>query len=163
MAAPLGVAGSTVARWLARHGLGQLARLDPPEPMRRDQRERPGALIHLDMQTLMRESACGLEYPTSNARNADMPGWLDRFNRSRPHAPLKGQTPMQRVNGIMGNHGQTVGKCPAPVFCEIVLDPRGKPADRRKSARQEQVRAVRDRPLHAFQAAFGAFGLRDPH
>lgn len=50
----LGLARSTVSRWLKRGGVGQLSRLDPPEPVRRYQRERPGELIHLDIKKLGR-------------------------------------------------------------------------------------------------------------
>jgi hypothetical protein len=50
IAAKPGLARSTVARWLEREGLGHLARLDPPAPVRRDRRERPGELIHLDIK-----------------------------------------------------------------------------------------------------------------
>jgi transposase len=49
-AARLGLARSTVARWLGREGLGRLAQIDPPEPVRRHQRERPGELIHPDIK-----------------------------------------------------------------------------------------------------------------
>ena len=52
IAAKLGLARSTVARWPTQAGLGRLARLDPPEPVRRYQRARPGALIQLDSKTL---------------------------------------------------------------------------------------------------------------
>lgn len=54
IAAKLGLARSTVARWLRREGLGRLARIDLPEPVRRYQRERPGELIHLDIKKLGR-------------------------------------------------------------------------------------------------------------
>lgn len=54
IAAKLGLARSTVARWLRHEGLGRLARIDPPEPVRRYQRERPGELIHLDIKKLGR-------------------------------------------------------------------------------------------------------------
>jgi len=54
IAAKLGLARSTVARWLRREGLGRLARIDPPDPVRRYQRERPGELIHLDIKKLGR-------------------------------------------------------------------------------------------------------------
>lgn len=221
IAATLGLARSTVSRWLRREGLGHLARIDPPEPVRRYQRERPGELIHLDIkklgrfdqpghrvtgtrvscrsrgvgwdfvhvavddatrlayvevlsderkhtttgfllralrwfrtrgiraervmtdngsayrsrrfrkalrwlairhiftrpytpktngkaerfiQTLLREWAYGLSYPSSNARNADLSRWLDWFNRSRQHSALNGQSPLQRVNNLMRNH-----------------------------------------------------------
>ena len=54
IAAKLGLARSTVARWLRREGLGRLDRIDPSEPVRRYQRERPGELIHLDIKKLGR-------------------------------------------------------------------------------------------------------------
>ena len=54
IAARLGLARSTVARHLERAGIGRLARLDPPVPIRRYQRERPGELIHLDTKKLGR-------------------------------------------------------------------------------------------------------------
>jgi transposase InsO family protein len=221
IAATLGLARSTVSRWLRREGLGRLARIDPPEPVRRYQRERPGELIHLDIkklgrfdqpghratgtrvgcrnrgagwdfvhvavddatrlayvevladerkdtttgfllralrwfraqgiqaervmtdngsayrsrrfaralrllairhiftrpytpktngkaerfiQTLLREWAYALAHPSSAARNADLPRWLDWFNRSRPHSALNGQSPLKRVNNLMRTH-----------------------------------------------------------
>jgi len=54
IAAKLGLPRSTVARWLTRAGLGRLSRLDPPEPVRRYQRERAGELVHLDIKKLGR-------------------------------------------------------------------------------------------------------------
>jgi transposase InsO family protein len=54
IAATLGLARSTVARWLEREGLGHLARLDPPAAVHRYQRARPGELIHLDIKKLGR-------------------------------------------------------------------------------------------------------------
>ncbi len=221
IAAKLGLARSTVSRWLRRAGLGRLARIDPPAPVRRYQRERPGELIHLDIkklgrfdqpghritgtrvgcrnrgagwdfvhvavddatrlayvevladerkntttgfllralrwfrqqgirtervmtdngsayrsarfgkalrwlgirhiftrpytpktngkaerfiQTLLREWAYGLAHTSSAARNADLPRWLDWFNRSRPHSALNGLSPFGRVNNLMRTH-----------------------------------------------------------
>lgn len=221
IAAKLGLARSTVGRWLRREGLGRLAQIDPPDPVRRYQRERPGELIHLDIkklgrfdqpghrvtgtrigcrsrgagwdfvhvavddatrlayvevldnerkdtttgfllralrwfrahgiraervmtdngsayrsgrfakalrwlrvrhiftrpytpktngkaerfiQTLLREWAYGLRYPTAMARNADLPRWLDWFNRSRPHSALNRLPPLTRVNNLMRTH-----------------------------------------------------------
>jgi transposase InsO family protein len=221
IAAKLGLARSTVARWLKREGLGRLAEIDPPEPVRRYQRDRPGELIHLDIkklgrfdqpghrvtgtragcrnrgagwdfvhvavddatrlayvevladerkhtttgfllralrwfrargiqtervmtdngsayrsrhfakalrllairhiftrpytpktngkaerfiQTILREWAYGLAHPSSNARNADLPRWLDWFNRTRPHSAINGMTPLSRVNDLMRSH-----------------------------------------------------------
>jgi transposase InsO family protein len=50
----LGVALSTVSRWLRRIGLGRRSRLEPPEPPNRYERKRPGELIHVDVKKLGR-------------------------------------------------------------------------------------------------------------
>lgn len=50
----LGMALSTVSRWLKRIGLGKRSRLRPPEPPNRYERKRPGELIHVDIKKLGR-------------------------------------------------------------------------------------------------------------
>ena len=50
----LGMALSTVSRWLQRIGLGKRSRLEPPEPPNRYERKRPGELIHVDVKKLGR-------------------------------------------------------------------------------------------------------------
>ena len=54
IAEALGMAISTVSRWLKRIGLGKRSRLEPPEPPNRYQRARPGELVHLDVKRLGR-------------------------------------------------------------------------------------------------------------
>lgn len=54
IAEALGMALSTVSRWLARIGLGKRSRLDPTEPPNRYERSRPGELIHVDVKKLGR-------------------------------------------------------------------------------------------------------------
>jgi transposase InsO family protein len=55
----LGLALSTVSRWLARIGLGKRSRLQPPEPPNRYERRHPGELVHVDIKQLGRISARG--------------------------------------------------------------------------------------------------------
>jgi transposase len=55
----LGMALSTVSRWLRRIGLGKLSRLEPPEPANRYERKRPGELVHVDVKKLGRISVRG--------------------------------------------------------------------------------------------------------
>jgi transposase InsO family protein len=55
----LGMALSTVSRWLARIGLGKRSRLEPPEPPNRYERKRPGELIHVDVKKLGRFERAG--------------------------------------------------------------------------------------------------------
>jgi transposase InsO family protein len=50
----LGLALSTVSRWLGRIGLGKRSRLQPPEPPNRYERKCPGELIHVDVKKLGR-------------------------------------------------------------------------------------------------------------
>ena len=50
----LGMALSTVSRWLKRIGLGKRGALSPPEPPNRYERKRPGELVHLDIKKLGR-------------------------------------------------------------------------------------------------------------
>jgi transposase InsO family protein len=54
IAETLGMALSTVSRWLKRIGLGKRSRLEPPEPPNRYERKRPGELIHVDVKKLGR-------------------------------------------------------------------------------------------------------------
>ena len=50
---------STVGVVLRRRGLGRLAALDVPPPVRRYERERPGELIHIDIKKLGRIDGVG--------------------------------------------------------------------------------------------------------
>lgn len=64
----LGMALSTVSRWLARIGLGKRSRLQPPEPPNRYERKRPGELIHVDVKKLGRISARGAGHRVTGVR-----------------------------------------------------------------------------------------------
>ena len=55
----LGMALSTVSRWLKRIGLGKRSRLEPPEPPNRYERKRPGELVHVDVKKLGRIAGAG--------------------------------------------------------------------------------------------------------
>lgn len=55
----LGLPRSTVGAILRRHGLGRLKDLDPPKPVRRYERKRPGELLHLDVKKLGRFDRVG--------------------------------------------------------------------------------------------------------
>ena len=49
-----GISPATVSRILRRLGLNRLAALEPAEPVRRYEREKPGELIHIDIKKLGR-------------------------------------------------------------------------------------------------------------
>ena len=59
IAAEAGVSPATVSRILKRHGLNRLKDLEPAEPVRRYQRDKPGELIHIDIKKLGRFSRVG--------------------------------------------------------------------------------------------------------
>ena len=68
----LGMATSTVSAVLKRVGLGRLSRLDPPEPVRRYERSRPGELIHIDVKKLGRISAKGAGHRVTGRRGTEI-------------------------------------------------------------------------------------------
>ncbi|HWC07419.1 MAG TPA: IS481 family transposase [Solirubrobacterales bacterium] len=72
----LGMALSTVSRWLKRIGLGKRSRLAPPEPPNRYERKRPGELIHVDVKKLGRISSRGAGHRVTGNRKS-------QFERTR--------------------------------------------------------------------------------
>ena len=66
----LGMALSTVSRWLRRLGLGKRSALEPPEPPNRYERKRPGELIHVDVKKLGRISARGAGHRVTGHRKS---------------------------------------------------------------------------------------------
>jgi transposase InsO family protein len=63
----LGMALSTVSRWLKRVGLGRRSALAPPEPPNRYERKRPGELVHVDVKKLGRIRGVGHRISGSRA------------------------------------------------------------------------------------------------
>ena len=59
IAAEVGVSAATVSRILRRLGLNRLSALEPAEPIRRYEREKPGELIHIDIKKLGRIGSVG--------------------------------------------------------------------------------------------------------
>jgi transposase InsO family protein len=59
IARDLAVSPATVSRVLRRHGLSRIRDLEPPEPVRRYEREQPGELIHIDIKKLGRFARTG--------------------------------------------------------------------------------------------------------
>jgi len=59
IAIELGLSAATVSRILRRLGLNRIDALEPCEPVRRYERERPGEMIHLDIKKLGRINGIG--------------------------------------------------------------------------------------------------------
>lgn len=70
IAAEVGVSPATVSRILRRLGLNRLKALEPAEPVRRYERERPGELIHIDIKKLGRFNRIGHRIPGHHLRQA---------------------------------------------------------------------------------------------
>ncbi len=77
IARKLGVSAATVSRVLRRVHLSRWRELDPPPPVVRYQRERPGELIHLDIKKLGRINGLGhrITGDRSNAQRNCGIGW----------------------------------------------------------------------------------------
>jgi transposase InsO family protein len=55
------------------------------------------------IQTSLREWAYAQPYASSAQRARAIGPWTDRYNLARPHSGIKGLTPWQRVNNLLGN------------------------------------------------------------
>lgn len=81
IAIELGLSAATVSRILRRLGLNRIDALEPCEPVRRYERERPGEMIHLDIKKLGRINGIGHRITgdrrgQSNLRSRGKgPGW----------------------------------------------------------------------------------------
>jgi transposase InsO family protein/transposase len=92
IAETLEMASSTVSAVLKRIGLGKLSRLEPPEPVRRYEKQRAGELLHIDVKKLGRISAKGAGH-----RVTGKPNRQSRATR-RDHGPSRGATGWEYVH-----------------------------------------------------------------
>lgn len=56
------------------------------------------------IQTLLREWAYGRPYGTNAERLTALPGFVDFYNRERPHTALGGRSPLAAVNDLVRDH-----------------------------------------------------------
>jgi transposase InsO family protein len=56
------------------------------------------------IRTLLGGWAYGAIYPNSNQRRGALAGWLDFYNRRRPHRSLGRQTPLERLHALNRNN-----------------------------------------------------------
>lgn len=75
IAGRLGIPRSTVSRWLRRLGMGRLAQLAPPEPIRRYEKSRPGELLHVDIKKLGRFEGVGHRITGRGRHRSYRVGW----------------------------------------------------------------------------------------
>ena len=55
------------------------------------------------IQTSLREWAYARPYASSQHRNAAIGPWIDSYNLTRPHAGIGHQSPVTRLNNLLGN------------------------------------------------------------
>ena len=75
IAQQLGLSRATVARICARAGLSRLSQLEPPPPVVRYERARPGELLHLDVKKLGRIMRIGHRITGDRRDRAEGSGW----------------------------------------------------------------------------------------
>jgi transposase InsO family protein len=56
------------------------------------------------IQTLLNEWAYARPYSSNQDRSAALPGFVDFYNRSRPHTAIGGRSPIDVVNNLRGDH-----------------------------------------------------------
>jgi len=88
----LEMATTTVSAVLKRIGLGKLSRLEPPEPVRRYEKQRPGELLHIDVKKLGRISVKGAGHRVTGEANRK-----SRASR-RDRGPSRGATGWEFVH-----------------------------------------------------------------
>jgi transposase InsO family protein len=92
-----GPAYISIAHKLACRTLGiKHTRIRPYRPRTNGKAER-------FIRTMLGGWAYGAIYGNSAERAAALPGWLDYYNRRRPHGSLSRQTPMSRLHLLMNN------------------------------------------------------------
>ena len=56
------------------------------------------------IRTMLGGWAYGAIYRDSAERTAALSGWIDFYNRRRPHGSLSHQPPASRLNNLVGNY-----------------------------------------------------------
>ena len=87
------------ARWCQEHDVRHL-RTRPYRPRTNGKAER-------FIQTMLREWAYKVSYPSSEVRAQALGPWIRRYNYARPHGSLDKRTPMEqlgKLNNLTGNH-----------------------------------------------------------
>ena len=110
IAAQVGVSPATVSRILLRLGLNRLSALEPAEPVRRYERERPGEMIHLDIKKLCRIDGIG------HRITAIASGRRGCGRRSRRRA-LADSAPVDRRSSRSARAAASTARRPPPATC----------------------------------------------
>lgn len=114
------LAVSTVVTILRRHGLNRLARLEPPRPVQRYERRRPGTLVHFDVKKLGKIGRVGHRMHGDRTTRVRGIGWeyvhvaiddCTRLGYAEVLADEQGETTagfLQRAYAWYAAHGVTI-------------------------------------------------------
>ena len=108
--AVLGADGITVERVLTDNGLAyrsnayQAALGNRRHSRTRPYRPQTNGKAERFIGTLVREWAYARPYRSNAERLATLPGFVDFYNRARPHTALGGLSPSIVVNNVRGDH-----------------------------------------------------------
>ena len=78
----------------------RLPRARDPAPPHRPYRPRTNGKAERFIRTMLGGWAYGAIYQTSAQRRRALPGWLDFYNRHRPHGSLSRQAPIERLHSL---------------------------------------------------------------
>lgn len=143
---------STVMSFLRRHGLNRLARLEPPRPVVRYERRRPGTLVHLDVKKLGKIGRVGHRMHGDRTTRVRGIGWeyvhvaiddCTRVGYAEVLADEQGATTagfLQRAYAWYAAHGVTIRR--------LLTDNGGnyRSADFATACRTHRIRHYRTRP-----------------
>jgi transposase InsO family protein len=79
-----------------------LARFEIRHLTTKPYRPRTNGKVERFHQTMAREWAYGLVYPSHRERAAALPHWLHHYNTTRPHSSLGDRPPISRVHNLCG-------------------------------------------------------------
>lgn len=98
IARDLAVSPTAVSRGLRRHGLSRIRDLEPPPPVQRYERERPGELIHIDIKKLGRFARTGHRITGDRTRQSSGRGiGREYLHLAVPQSGINGSTPISRL------------------------------------------------------------------
>lgn len=111
----VGISRATVCRILSRAGLNRLSSLEPKEPPRRYEHERPGDLLHLDIKKLGRFRVAGHRVTQTRTHHSEGMGWefvhvaiddRSRVSFTEIHPDERGESAVAHLRAAVAYYGR---------------------------------------------------------